>query len=162
MRVLTEGPPNGIEIIFSAPRKRLQTDSPMTPPNENKSSILSDVEITGSVKFKGELSFDGQLKDGDIEGEALIAGERAKINGNVKADALLLRGSVTGDVLVAGRCELKGSANLVGSLTTNRLVMDEGATLIGDVQITPDGRKLPPTPPPSEFPTGVASLKAKK
>jgi cytoskeletal protein CcmA (bactofilin family) len=150
-----------MEFIFSMPRKRLQTDSPMIPSNENKSSILSDVEITGSVKFKGELSFDGQLKDGDIEGESLIAGERARIKGDVKAEALLLRGTVTGDVLVAGRCELKGSANLVGSLTTNRLVMDEGATLIGDVQITPDGRKLP-TPPPSEFPTGIASLKAKK
>ena len=156
------------QIIFSAAvGKRLQTTFPMTPTNENKSSILSDVEISGSVKFKGELSFDGQLKDGDIEGEALIAGERARIKGNIKADALLLRGAVTGDVLVAGRCELKGSANLVGSLTTNRLVMDEGATLIGDVEITPDGRKLPPapssaTPPPSEFPTGVASLKPKK
>src|SRR5215217_4372636 len=136
-----------MEIIFSALGKPLQTDSPMTPTNENKSSILSDVEITGSLKFKGELSFDGQLKEGDTEGEALIAGERARIKGDIRADALLLRGTVTGDVLVAGRCELKGSANLVGSLTTNRLVMDEGATLIGEVEITPDGRKLPPPGP---------------
>ena len=137
----------------------------MTPSDDNKSSILSDVEISGSVKFKGELSFDGQLRDGNIEGEALIAGERARIKGDIKADAFLLRGSVTGDVLVAGKCELKGSANLVGSLTTNRLVMDEGATLIGDVQITPDGKKLPPLPPmnpQSEFPTGVAALKGKR
>lgn len=139
----------------------------MTPPNENKSSIQSDVEISGSVTFKGELTFDGQLKDGDISGEALIAGEKSRIQGNVNAEALLLRGSVTGDVLVAGKCELKGSANLVGSLTTNRLVMDEGATLIGKVQITPDGRKLPATPPPAppvsqEFPTGVASLRPAK
>jgi cytoskeletal protein CcmA (bactofilin family) len=134
----------------------------MTPSNDNKSSIQSDVEITGSVLFTGELSFDGQLKDGDIDGEALIAGEKARIQGNIKADALLLRGSVTGDVLVAGKCELKGSANLVGSLTTNRLVMDEGATLIGKVEITPDGRKLPPAPasaPAPEFPTGVAALR---
>ncbi len=137
----------------------------MTPSDDNKSSILSDVEISGTVKFKGELSFDGQLTNGNIEGEALIAGERARIKGDIKADALLLRGSVTGDVLVAGKCELKGSANLVGSLTTNRLVMDEGASLIGDVQITPDGKKLPPltpTNPQSEFPTGVAALKGKR
>ncbi len=115
--------------------------------DNNKSSILSDVEITGSVKFKGELSFDGQLKDGNIEGGSLIAGERSKIQGNIQTESLVLRGAVTGDVLVAARCELKGSANLVGSLTTNRLVMDEGASLIGDVQITPDGKKLPPGPP---------------
>jgi len=133
----------------------------MTPSNENKSCILSDVEITGSVVFKGELSFDGQLKDGNITGEALIAGEKSRIQGNIQADALLLRGSVTGDVLVAGKCELKGSANLVGSLTTNRLVMDEGATLIGKVEITPDAKKIPgsSTPPPSEFPGGLAALR---
>ena len=125
---------------------------------DNKSSILSDVEISGTVVFKGELSFDGQLKNGDITGEALIAGERSKIQGNINAEALLLRGSVTGDVLVAGRCELKGSANLVGSLTTNRLVMDEGATLIGKVEITPDGKKLPPAPVPS--PLSSASTEA--
>jgi cytoskeletal protein CcmA (bactofilin family) len=115
--------------------------------DNNKSSIMSDVEITGSVKFKGELSFDGQLKDGNIEGGSLIAGERSKIQGNIQTESLQLRGAVTGDVLVATRCELKGSANLVGSLITNRLVMDEGASLIGDVQITPDGKKLPPAPP---------------
>ena len=137
----------------------------MTPSQDNKSNIQSDVEITGSVTFLGELSFDGQLKDGNIEGMTLIAGEKARIQGDIKADSFLLRGAVIGDVLVAGRCELKGSANLVGSLTTNRLVMDEGATLIGQVKITPDGRKLPPTaapitPPPSEFPTGTAALRS--
>jgi cytoskeletal protein CcmA (bactofilin family) len=134
--------------MLGVARKGSTTNPSMTT-SDNKSSIQSDVEISGSVLFTGELSFDGQLKDGDIEGEALIAGERARIQGNIKADALLLRGSVTGDVLVAGKCELKGSANLVGSLTTNRLVMDEGATLIGKVEITPDAKKLPPTPPPA-------------
>ena len=40
--------------------------------------------------------------------------------------------------MVTERCELKGSANLVGSLTTNRLVMDEGASMIGKAEITPN------------------------
>lgn len=105
------------------------------------SNIHSDVEITGSLTFKGELTFDGQLKGGDIVGEVLIVGPKARIHGNIQSEALTLHGSVTGDVLVAGRCELKGSANLTGSLTTNRLVMDEGATLMGKAEITPDAKK---------------------
>src|SRR4051812_27308575 len=139
----------------------------MNPPSDNQSTILSDVEIIGSLTFKGHLTFDGQLSQGDLKGESLTVGPKSRINGNVEVDTLTLHGAVTGDVLVAGKCELKGSANLVGSLTTNRLVMDEGATLIGDVEITPDGKKLPPLPtntpaPQSEFPTGVASLKGKR
>jgi cytoskeletal protein CcmA (bactofilin family) len=116
------------------------------------STILSDVEITGTLTFSGELQFDGQLHDGDIIGETLVLGPKARVQGNIQAAALTLHGSVTGDVLVTGRCELKGSASLVGSLTTNRLAMDEGATLIGRAEITPDtkGRTLPPrTQPPA-------------
>ncbi|MEP6670151.1 MAG: polymer-forming cytoskeletal protein [Chthoniobacter sp.] len=113
------------------------------------SNILSDVEISGTIKFTGELTFDGQLRDGDIIGEILVVGPKARIQGNIQAAALTLHGSVTGDVLVTGRCELKGSASLTGSLTTNRLAMDEGATLIGKAEITPDtkGRTLPPPAP---------------
>ena len=117
----------------------------------NTSNIQSDVEITGSLTFRGELTFDGQLKGGDITGGVLIVGPKARIHGNIQSEALTLHGSVTGDVLVAGRCELKGSASLHGSLTTNRLVMDEGATLMGKAEITPDAKKRPlPSSPPAK------------
>ncbi len=123
----------------------------MNPNSDHKSSISSDVEITGSINFKGELSFDGRLKGGDIKGHTLTVGTNAKIEGNIEAEALALHGAVTGDVLVTEKCELKGSANLVGSLTTKRLVMDEGATLIGQAEITPQTRlQTPPPRPPSK------------
>jgi len=138
----------------------------MNSATDKLSTILPDVEITGTVTFKGDLNFDGQLRAGDIIGENLVVGPRANIQGNIQATSLILFGSVTGDVLVTGRCELKGSSNLVGSLTTNRLVMDEGATLIGSAEITPNtkSRPLPPkeTPPSAGFPSGMASLKAQK
>lgn len=138
----------------------------MNPPNGQTSTILQDVQIAGSLTFRGELNFDGELRDGDIIGEALVVGAKARIHGNIQVASLILHGSVTGDVLVKGRCELKGSANLVGGLTTNRLVMDEGATMIGKAEITPDpkARPLPPrdTPASNEFPPGLASLRAQK
>jgi cytoskeletal protein CcmA (bactofilin family) len=112
----------------------------------NQSSISSDVEITGSINFKGELTFDGQLKNGDITGAALVIGPKARITGNIMSDSLTLHGTVIGDVLVAGKCELKGSSSLEGGLKTNRLVMDEGATMMGHAEITPD-TKRPPAPP---------------
>lgn len=114
----------------------------------NQSNILSDVEISGSIKFKGELTFDGQLKNGNIVGEVLIVGPKARIQGDIQSDSLTLHGSVIGDVLVTGKCELKGSSSLEGSLTTNRLVMDEGATMMGRAEITPDTKRaVPPSIP---------------
>ncbi len=134
--------------------------------DERNSTLLQDIEITGTMTFKGELNFDGQLRDGDIIGEALVVGPKASIRGNIQVASLILHGSVTGDVLVTSRCELKGSANLVGSLTTNRLVMDEGATMIGQAEITPDPKNRPAPPkeasPASSFPPGLASLRPQK
>lgn len=135
---------------------------PPLNPQSNKSSVISsDVQIVGSITFEGELTFDGQLRDGDIAGAILIVGSKARIQGNIQAESLTLYGSVTGDVLVSGKCELKGSAHLVGSLTTNRLVMDEGATLIGQAEITPQGQKRPAASPAnnnSQLPAGSRSL----
>jgi cytoskeletal protein CcmA (bactofilin family) len=136
----------------------------MNPPTSRSSIILNDVEITGTITFQGELSFDGQLHDGKIIGEDLVVGTTARIEGNIQVASLVVHGSVIGDVLVTNRCKLTGSANLVGSLTTNRLAMDDGATLIGNAEITPDIKARPTAskdvPVSTEFPPGLASLKA--
>src|SRR6266853_4030661 len=135
----------------------------MAAPNDNSSNVGSDVEITGTLTFKGAMIFDGKLRDGNIAGTILTIGSNGEVKGNVETDALTLHGKITGDVLVTGRCELKGSATLIGSLTTNRLVMDDGATLIGRAEITPDttGEAIPAYEG-AEFPPGLASLKKLK
>jgi cytoskeletal protein CcmA (bactofilin family) len=115
--------------------------------SQNTSTVLSDIEISGTVTFLGTLHFDGQLRNGDIVGEVLVIGPKGRIEGNVNASSLVIHGSVTGDVTVTGRCELKGSASLHGNLVTNRLSMDDGATFIGGATITPEGKPVPPKPP---------------
>lgn len=113
--------------------------------NDSASNLLNDVEINGSITFKGSLTIDGALKGGAIKGESLTVGPKARIDGNIESESLTLHGAVTGDVFVAGKCNLTGAAKLLGSLTTNRLVMDDGATFIGKAEITPDGKKhIPP------------------
>jgi cytoskeletal protein CcmA (bactofilin family) len=108
------------------------------------SSILDDVEINGSITFKGAMSFDGSLKNGGIKGEDLTVGSKGRIEGKVESNSLTLHGSVTGDVVVSGKCNLSGAAKLLGSLTTNRLAMEDGATFIGRAEITPDGKQHQP------------------
>lgn len=114
--------------------------------NDAKSTLNDDVEITGSITFKGALNFDGTLKKGEIKGGDLTLEPKARIEGNIESGSLTLHGSVSGDVLVTGRCHLTAAAKLIGGLTTNRLVMDEGATFIGRAEITPEGKKSIPSP----------------
>jgi len=111
----------------------------MGRPEMTKSVLAQDVEITGSLNFKGELSFDGNIKGGDINGSVLTIGEHASVEGNIMANEVTISGVVKGNATVAHRCHLRASAHLNGDLNTARLIMEEGATFIGMSNITPRG-----------------------
>lgn len=112
----------------------------MTNPTDKSSALSEDVQIDGSITFKGQLTFGGSLKNGTIKGEELVIAPKAHVEGRIETASLTLHGAVTGDVSVSGKCSLTNAAKLIGSLTTNRLVMDDGATFIGQAEITPDGK----------------------
>jgi cytoskeletal protein CcmA (bactofilin family) len=109
----------------------------------SKSAVSSDVEIHGSIAFKGDLAFGGKLTGGGIKGPNLTVTPGAKIVGNIECETFLLHGTVTGNVIVAAKCELKESAELVGDLTSNRLLMGDGATFIGKARINSNGKNPP-------------------
>jgi len=119
--------------------KPIPTAAPLDRPQLTKSVLAQDVEITGSLTFKGELSFDGTIKGGHISGSVLSVGEHATVEGNITADEMTISGTVKGNATVAHRCHLRASARLNGDLNTSRLIMEEGATFIGMSNITPRG-----------------------
>ena len=55
-----------------------------TQPNPNSKNVLnSDVEIKGTLKFSGELTFDGKV-DGDITSEGILTlGDNALVKGTI-------------------------------------------------------------------------------
>ena len=115
--------------------------APASRPGLSKSQLAQDVEITGSLTFKGELIFDGTIKGGHISGSVLNLGEHATVEGNITADEVTISGTVKGNATVSQRCHLRASARLNGDLNTSRLIMEEGATFIGMSNITPRGNQ---------------------
>ena len=112
--------------------------------NKPKSTILNDVEITGSLDFKGELAFGGQIKKGSITGDSLLVEKSAMIDGDVMTESLRLSGKIIGNVTVMNKCELSSTASLTGDLVSNQLAMEEGATLIGQVRLGPSAKDSQP------------------
>jgi cytoskeletal protein CcmA (bactofilin family) len=101
------------------------------------SNVPADVQIHGSIKFGGEMTFAGRLTGGNIKGPVLTVAPEADITGNIDSDACTIFATVKGNVSVSGKCDLKSSAVLVGDLTTSKLVMGDGATFIGKADIRP-------------------------
>jgi cytoskeletal protein CcmA (bactofilin family) len=119
-----------------------------TTPNSNSKNILnSDVEIKGTLKFAGELTFDGKL-DGDITSEgALIVGDNAVVKGNLNVNSVVLRGKINGNVTAREKIEIKAKTELFGDIRAPKLVIEEGVTFVGKSEVHPN--KVSPTAPPA-------------
>jgi len=102
-------------------------------------SLSKDVEIKGSIKFAKELIFDGTL-DGNISSAEgiLTVGQNAKVRGDVKTRTVILKGNVNGNITVQERCELHSNSQLIGDLKAVRLSLEDGATLLGKLEVNPN------------------------
>ena len=102
-----------------------------------RSELSKDIEITGPMRFQGELIFEGKFHGDLIQGNTLIVGEHAEIHAkSIVVENLTSSGLVEGDANVSVRCHLKATAHLQGSLKTFRLAMEDGATFTGGLEIS--------------------------
>ena len=117
-----------------------------TPNIDSKNVLNADVEIKGTLKFAGELTFDGKL-DGDITSEgALNVGDNAVIKGNVNVSSVVLRGKINGNVTAREKIEIKAKTELFGDIRAPKLTIEEGVTFVGKSEVNPN--KVSPTAPP--------------
>src|SRR2546425_7265159 len=117
-----------------------------TPQTNSKNVLNSDVELKGTLKFAGELTFDGKI-DGDINSEgSLSLGDNAVIKGNINVNTVVVRGKVNGNVIAREKIEIKSKTELFGDIRAPKLVIEEGVTFVGQSEVNPN--KMAPTPPP--------------
>jgi len=122
-----------------------------TPANNSKNVLNSDVEVKGTLKFSGELTFDGKL-DGDIHSEgSLSLGDNAVVKGNINANSVVMRGKINGNVTAKEKIEIKTKTELFGDIRAPKLTIEEGVTFVGKTEVNPN--KVAPTPPPAQAPS---------
>lgn len=101
--------------------------------------ISDDVEIVGSIKSTGDISFNGRLT-GDLtcSGKAEIGAE-ATIKGNLAVDSTTVRGQINGNISAKDRIEFKSTAKINGDIRAKRLSVEDGVTFIGKSEVNPAG-----------------------
>ena len=122
-----------------------------TTPNANSKNVLnSDVEIKGTLKFAGELTFDGKL-DGDIASEGTLnLSDNAVIKGNLNVSSVVLRGKINGNVTGREKIEIKAKTEMFGDIQASKLVIEEGVTFVGKCEVNPN--KVAPSASPQPRP----------
>jgi cytoskeletal protein CcmA (bactofilin family) len=110
--------------------------------------------------FKGEITFEETLRiDGKFEGairsgKNLIIGESADVDAEIKVESLYVSGRLRGNAEISGRVELSREARVEANLTTEILVVEEGAVFEGQCSMQRDK-----TAGPREVKEGPQDLK---
>ena len=108
------------------------------PTYQTKKNILtSEVEIKGTLHFKGELIFDGKIEGEIISEGDLILGKNSFIKGEIRVKAAIIHGTVMGNIAVTEKCELKSTSQLTGDLKATRVQIEEGAAFVGKSEVSP-------------------------
>jgi cytoskeletal protein CcmA (bactofilin family) len=106
------------------------------------SNIRTPASLGPSLIIKGDLighedlKFEGKLEGAiSLGGHWLSVGSTAHIHANIVAREVVVAGEVIGNVNAPDRIELKKGGSIVGDLTTNRLVIEDGAFFKGTIEI---------------------------
>lgn len=101
----------------------------------------TETVLGAETQFKGNLNSSGILRiEGKIEGEIvhegdLIIGENGVVTAKIRANRVHIAGNLNGDVDCTGRVELMATARMRGDIKAGELVVAEGATLNGTVDM---------------------------
>jgi cytoskeletal protein CcmA (bactofilin family) len=99
--------------------------------------------IGPTVSIKGELTSDEDLilecqLDGQVrlrEDAVLTIGRTATVNADLRGARIKVMGQVNGSIAATERIELTTTATVVGNLSANQVVLEEGSTFSGRIDM---------------------------
>jgi cytoskeletal protein CcmA (bactofilin family) len=105
--------------------------------------------LGAGTKINGKLHFDGPATiEGEVEGEVIAQanitiGQQATVKGKISAASILVQGKVLADVQTEKKLEIQPPGSVIGDITTQSLVIGDGAILEGHISMKKEGRVLP-------------------
>lgn len=99
-------------------------------------TIGSSLVITGQVTSREDITVHGQVNGqiSMVEGTLLVA-PTARIEADVDVPRLTIHGTLSGNIAAGERVELTPSATVQGTLLAPSVILREGATFNGSIQV---------------------------
>lgn len=115
----------------------------MTAPVGGPAHLGRSVMIKGELTGSEDLYVDGTV-EGTIQlpGSNLMVGPNGRVRAGIHARGVIIEGKVDGDIEASERVELRKTAVLMGSIVTQRVVIEDGAYFKGGVDV----KKAAPAP----------------
>jgi cytoskeletal protein CcmA (bactofilin family) len=99
--------------------------------------IGASIVIKGDLISSEDTTIAGQVHgDVTVEGHTLTLASRSSIRGNIAAAAVAVHGEVIGTITSPGKIEVGETGSVDGEIRAPRMVLTEGATVHGRIQIS--------------------------
>jgi cytoskeletal protein CcmA (bactofilin family) len=140
-----DGKPSAAPEISTAPGNPASSFSTSGSASKDASLPVSSKAsacVSQGIKIKGEVNGDEDLfVDGQIEGKITLGkavmtiGPNANIKADVTAREVVVRGRVQGKLTGAERIQIWHTARINGDLKADRIAIEEGAELHGNIEV---------------------------
>lgn len=114
-------------------------------------SVSSEAtRLTQGISVKGEFKGEGDMYiDGEVEGKirlgksVVTVGPNGRVSADIEAREILVQGVVQGKLQGSDRVVLGRSSRVNGDVTTQHIVIEDGAQFRGQVEMTSSGGLRP-------------------
>jgi cytoskeletal protein CcmA (bactofilin family) len=109
--------------------------SPIPQDAGDRTVIARPSKIEGRVSGSGEIVVNG-LVNGTIDATGTVrVADQGRVEATVHGKVVTVAGAVTGDITADERIELEPSARVDGNITAPRILIKDGATFRGQVNM---------------------------
>jgi cytoskeletal protein CcmA (bactofilin family) len=110
----------------------------MPEPVDCATVIGQDVVIKGEISVEKGLRVDGQIEGAVTTKGKVHVGKTGLLSAEVNGGSVTVEGKVKGNITATDRVTLEATSNVTGDLTATKLVVLEGASFSGKVNVGPD------------------------
>lgn len=109
--------------------------TPLATPSRAGASISQGIRIKGEVTGSEDLFIDGVVEGKlNLTNGSLTIGPNGHVKADVNAREVIVHGQIEGKVSGRDRVQLLGTGQVTGEVQTERLAIEEGASLRGKVE----------------------------
>lgn len=95
----------------------------------------------GDITTKGTLRIDGTVT-GNIDSDWLVLGEKALLKGDITSRGVITGGRIEGNITAKEILEIKPKGQVIGDISTGKLIVSEGGILEGHTKMQKEDSKL--------------------
>jgi cytoskeletal protein CcmA (bactofilin family) len=129
-------PDRAVETL-NLPGDLTEARRPASKPAHAPARLGPGVTVKGQITGNEDLQVDGRVEEGPISlGDGrLTVGLNGQVTAQLAAREIVVYGKVDGNLHAGERIEIKKEGSVIGDLTTRRIVIEDGASFKGHIEI---------------------------